>query len=103
MSTDTERLERFDTRRAVQTDEHSQQTDLRAIGVRERGQLALDELHTSIRGTETSSAERATETTRTDLEAALGCARATIDDLQERIEKLEAERDRLREEREAGQ
>lgn len=98
MSADTEGLARFDTRRAVQTDEHSQQTDLRAIGVRERGQLALDELQASTRETETSSAERSTETTRADLEAALGCALigATIDGLQERIEELEAERDRLR-------
>ena len=102
MSADTEGLARFDTRRAVQTDEYSQQTDLRAIGIRERGQLALDELHASTQETETSPAERTTETTRADLEVALGCARATIDGLQERIEELEAERDRLRDEREAS-
>ena len=91
-------LARFDTRRAAQIDENSEQTDLRTIGTREHGQLALDELHTSTRETETSSVERATETTRADLEAALGCALigATIDGLQEQIEELEAERDRLR-------
>ena len=97
MSADTEGLARFDTRRAVQTDEYSHQTDLRAIGVRERGQLALDELHTGAQTREASSAERPTETTRADVEAALGCARTTIDGLQERIQKLEAERDRLHE------
>ena len=68
MSADTEELARFDTRRAVQTDKHSEQTDLRAIGVREHGQLALDELHASTQTGEGSLAERATtSTTRVDL------------------------------------
>ena len=98
MSADTEGLARFDTRRAIQTDENSEQTDFRTIGAREHGQLALNELHTSTQEAKASPAERPTETTRTDLETALGCARATIGGLRERVEELEAERDRLREE-----
>ena len=100
MSADTG-LARFDTRRAVQTDEHSQQTDLRTIGVREHGQLALDELHTESRA-DTSKSQASADTrtteepTRADLKAALGCARTTIDALREQIAQLEAEREQLR-------
>ena len=105
MSADTG-LARFDTRRAVQTDEHSQQTDLRTIGVREHGQLALNELDSESRASEnqTSADTQATaEPTRADLEAALGCARTTIDALREQVEQLEAERDQLRQEGEGNQ
>jgi hypothetical protein len=96
-------LARFDTRRAAQSDESSQQTDPRTIGAREQGQLALDELDTESRalGNQTSADTRTTEEpTRADLEAALGCARTTIEGVRERIAQLEAERDRLREETE---
>ena len=102
MSTDG--LARFDTRpraRTAPTDEHSQQTDLRIIGAREHGQLALDELHTesqAITEKQTSAdTPRSEEPTRADLEAALGCARTTIDGLREQIAQLEAEREQLRE------
>lgn len=93
-------LARFDTRRSAQTDEDSHQTNLRAIGAREHGQLALDELDTTSPH-KTSPAERATtnEPSRNDFEAALGCARVTIAGLREQIKELEAERDRLRQER----
>ena len=79
-------LARFDTRRAAQSDESSEQTDLRTIGAREHGQLALNELDTESRALEkqTSADTRTTEEpTRAELEAALGCARATIEGLQE--------------------
>ena len=101
MSTDTG-LARFDTRsrtRTAQTDKHSEQTNFRAIGAREHGQLALNELDTESRALEnqTSADTRTTtEPTRADLEAALGCARATIDGLHERVQELKAERDQLR-------
>jgi hypothetical protein len=65
-------LARFDTRRAAQTDESSEQTDFRTIGAREHGQLALDELHTESRASENrTSADTRTseEPTRADLEA----------------------------------
>jgi hypothetical protein len=93
-------LARFDTRRAAQSDESSQQTDLRTIGAREHGQLALDELDTESRalGNQTSADTRTTEEpTRADLEAALGCARTTIAGLQERVAQLEDERERVAE------
>ena len=101
----TEGLARFDTRtqtRTAPTDEHSQQTDLRTIGVREHGQLALDELHTKNQTTISKSrtsadTRRNEESTRADLEAALGCARATIEGLQERVAQLEAEHERVAE------
>ena len=106
MSTDTG-LARFDTRsrtRTAQTDEHSHQTDLRTLGARERGQLALDELEneTGPEGRTTAeerlndSAQTTEELTRADLKAALECARATIDGLHERVQELETERDQLR-------
>ena len=97
-------LTRFDTRRAAHSDERSEQTDFRAVGAREHGQLALDEI-----GRETTYSEnRASadtlkttgEPTHADFEAALGCARAMIDGLREQVAQLEAERDRLREETE---
>jgi len=94
-------LARFDTRRAAQTDESSEQTDFRTIGAREHGQLALNELDTESRALEnqTSADTRTTtEPTRADLEAALGCARATIEGLQERVAQLEVERERVAEE-----
>jgi predicted nucleic acid-binding Zn-ribbon protein len=102
MSADTG-LARFDTRqgRAAQAEESSEQTDFRTIGAREQGQLALDELETVDRDDRTSvdtQAAAAEESTREDLEAALGCARATIDGLREQVAQLEAERDQLREE-----
>jgi hypothetical protein len=105
MSAETE-LARFDTRtrRAAQNDESSEQTDFRTIGAREQGQLALNEIE--IRATcpeqraSSDTPVTASEPTRADLEAALGCARATIDGLREQVEALEAERDRLREEAE---
>jgi len=94
-------LARFDTRRAAQSDESSQQTDFRTVGAREHGQLALDELDTGNKATsekQTSADTRTTEEpTRADLEAALGCARTTIDALHEQVEELEAEREQLRE------
>ena len=114
MSTDsamsTEGLARFDTRsriRTAQTDEHSQQTNFRTIGVREQGQLALDELNRESRATGkpqfSSDTQTTEEPTRGDLEAALGCARTTIDALREQVEQLEAERDQLRQEGEGNQ
>jgi len=103
MSAETE-LARFDTRRAAQNDENSEQTDFRTLGAREQGQLALDEVEIESRpacfeNSASSNTQTATgEPARADLEAALGCARATIDGLREQVEKLETERDRLREE-----
>ena len=47
-------LARFDTRRAAQTEKSSEQTDLRTIGAREHGQLALNELDTSTQAREAS-------------------------------------------------
>jgi hypothetical protein len=97
-------LARFDTRsrtRTAPTDEHSHQTDFRTIGAREHGQLALDELHTGNKATsenQTSVDTQTKEPTRADLEAALGCARTTIERLQERIAQLEAEREQVAEE-----
>ena len=94
-------LARFDTRRAAQSDESSQQTDLRTIGAREQGQLALDELDTESRASENQTStdtQMTAEPTRADLEAALGCARTTIEGLQERVAQLEAERERCAEE-----
>ena len=95
-------LARFDTRRAAQSDESSEQIDFCTIGAREHGQLALDELDTENQATSKSRASANTqataEPTRADLEAALGCARTTIVGLQERVAQLEAERDRLHEE-----
>ena len=100
-----EGLARFDTRpraRTAQTDEHSQQTDLRTIGARGHGQLALDELHTGNKATSENQAsantQTASEPTRADLEAALGCARTTIEALQGLVAQLEAERERVAEE-----
>ena len=99
MSTDG--LARFDTRpraRTAQTDEHSHQIDFRTIGAREHGQLALDELDTENKATsekETSADTQTEEPTRADLEAALGCARTTIEGLREQVKELEAERGRL--------
>lgn len=89
-------LARFDTRQAALSGESSEQIDLRAVGARERGQLALDEVGTT--GSRASFDDQGTaeEPTRADLEAALGCARATIDALRERVDQLEGERDRLR-------
>ena len=101
----TEGLARFDTRRAAQTDESSEQTDFRTIGAREHGQLALDELDTENQATsenQTSADTRTKEPTRADLEAALGCARTTIDALREQVEQLEAERDQFRQEGEVN-
>ena len=107
----TEGLARFDTRtriRTAPTDEYSQQTDLRTIGAREHGQLALNELDTENQTT-TSESRTNTDTrtseepTRGDLEAALGCARTTIDALREQVEQLEAERDQLRQLRQEGE
>ena len=97
-------LARFDTRRTAQTEERSEQTDFRTIGAREQNQLALDEV--AIEVSAAAHPERASfddtvttrEPTRGDLEAALGCARATIDGLRKQVAQLEAERDRLREE-----
>ena len=100
-----EGLARFDTRpwaRTAPTDEHSQQTDFRTIGAREHGQLALDELDTDDKAASENQTSADTRTTeepmRADLEAALGCARTTIDGLREQVAQLEAERDRLRQE-----
>ena len=96
-------LVRFDTRRAAQTEESSEQTDFRTIGAREHGQLGLDELDAESRATaeeRNAGAQTTKEPTRADLEAALGCARTTIDGLREQVTQLEAERDRLREETE---
>ena len=96
-------LARFDTQnraRTAPTDEHSQQTDLRTIGAREHGQLALDELYTKNQATSKSRTNADTQTeepTRADLEVALRCARATIDGLREEVAQLEAEREQLRE------
>ena len=98
-------LARFDTRRAAQTEESSEQTDFRTIGAREQGQLALDEIKRGVARSENrASADTLATTgepTRADLEAALECARATIDGLREQVVQLEAERDQLREETEA--
>ena len=101
-------LARFDTRRAAQSDESSEQTDLRTIGAREHGQLVLDELDAENQTTTSESRTNADtrmseEPTRADLEAALGCARTTIDALREQVEQLEAERDQLRQEVEGNQ
>ena len=97
-------LARFDTRRAAQTEESSEQTDFRTIGAREHGQLALDEIESGAACSENRASSGTPVTTgepaRGDLEAALGCARATIDGLREQLEALEAERDRLRQETE---
>ena len=100
-------LARFDTRRAAQTEQRSEQTDFRTIGAREHGQLALDEVETTIGAAGRAERENAgtltttNDPTRGDLKAALGCARATIDGLREHIRHLEAERDRLRQETKA--
>jgi len=98
-------LARFDTRRAAQSDESSEQTDFRTIGAREHGQLALDELHTEnraiIENQTSADTPRSEEPTRADLEAALGCARTTIDGLREQVAQLEAERDQLQQRVEA--
>ena len=93
-------LARFDTRRAAQTEERSEQTDFRTIGAREHGQLALNEIGAVRSENQASSKALGTtgEPTHGDLEAALGCARTTIDGLREQVAQLEAERDRLREE-----
>jgi creatinine amidohydrolase/Fe(II)-dependent formamide hydrolase-like protein len=94
-------LARFDTRRAAQNDEKSRQTDFRTIGAREQGQLALSEIEAGAACSEPQASSDTQETTaagdptRGELEAALGCARATIDGLRERVQELEAERDRL--------
>ena len=91
-------LARFDTRRTAQTEESIEQTDFRTIGAREHGQLALNEIESgvaSIKNQASLDNQGTTgEPTRTDLEAALECARATIDGLRKQVEKLEAERDR---------
>jgi len=106
MSAETE-LARFDTRtrRAAQNDESIEQTDFRTIGAREQGQLALDEIEIRADCSESRASSNTQTTTgeptRTNLEAALGCARATIDGLREQVEYLEAERDRLRRETES--
>jgi len=93
---------RFDTRRAAQSDESSEQTDLRIIGAREHGQLALDELDTENQVTSENRTSTDTQTTedptRADLEAALGCARTTINALREQVAQLETERDQFRQE-----
>ena len=96
-------LARFDTRtrRTAQTDESSEQTDFRTIGAREHGQLALDEVEIergAARSENRASADTLVTTgepARADLEAALECARTTIDGLREQVEALEAEHDRL--------
>ena len=97
-------LARFDTRRAAQAEESSEQTGFRTIGARERGQLALDEIERRVARSENRASSDTLVTTgkltRADLEAALECARTTIDGLREQIVHLEAERDRLREETE---
>ena len=92
-------LTRFDTRRTVRDDESSEQTDLRAVGIRERGQLALDEItqgspNQPIR----ADAGEYKETTRKDedVEAVLECARTTIDGLCKQVKALRTERDHLR-------
>jgi hypothetical protein len=108
MSAET-RLARFDTRthRAAQDDENSEQTDFRAIGAREQGQLALDEIEIGVACSERQASSDALVTTgepaRKDLEAALGCARTTIDALREQVAQLEAECDQLRQEEEGNQ
>jgi hypothetical protein len=99
-------LARFDTRsrtRTAQTDEHSEQTNFRAIGAREHGQLALNEIGIDAESRATAKDQTNIGTqveaggpTRGDLEAALECARATIDGLHEQVQELEAERDQLR-------
>ena len=106
----TEGLARFDTRtrtRTALTDKHSQQTDLRIIGAREHGQLALNELdsenRTIIENQTSADTRMSEEPTRADLEAALGCARTTIDGLRKQVEQLEDERDQLRQEVEDNQ
>ena len=107
MSANTE-FARFDTRtRTTQNDEQSEQIDFRTVGAREHGQLALDELNRESRATgkpqSSSETQTTAEPTRADLEAALGCARTTIDALREQVEQLEAERDQLRQEGEGNQ
>lgn len=97
-------LARFDTRtrRAAQNDERSEQTDFRTLGAREHGQLALSEIENGATPTENQASSDTLgttgEPTRGELEAALECARATIDGLREQVTRLEAERDRLRQE-----
>jgi cell division protein FtsB len=104
MSTDG--LARFDTRsrtRTAQTDEYSQQTDLRTHGAREHDQLALNEIEIDAESRATTEDQanidtrvEAGEPTRADFEVALNCARATIDGLREQVAQLEAEREQLR-------
>ena len=101
-------LARFDTRqrRTAQTDEYSHQTNLRTHGAREHGQLALNEVEieadtesrtTAEHRTSTDAETQATENpSRADLEAALECARATIDGLREQVAQFEAEHEQLR-------
>ena len=99
-------LARFDTRsrtRTAQTDEYSQQTDLRTHGARERDQLALNEIEIDAESRVTTEDQanidtqvEAGEPTRADFEVALNCARATIDGLREQVAQLEAEREQLR-------
>lgn len=76
-------------------DENSEQADFRAFGVINANQLRLTDDPTNHTPSETSIAM--TEPTRADLEAAMACARATIDGLRERVEILEDENERLRE------
>ena len=101
---------RFDTRtRTTQNDEQSEQIDFRTVGAREHGQLALNELAKGraagpkSRSSSKTQTKTTREPTRADLEAALGCARTTIDALREQVEQLEAERDQLRQEGEGNQ
>lgn len=99
---------RFDTRtRTTQNEEQSEQIDFRTVGAREHGQLALDELDTENQAAPESrtsaDGQTTTEPTRADLEAALGCARTTIEALREQVEHLEAERDQLQQEVEGNQ
>ena len=106
MSAESE-LARFDTRRAAQTEESSEQTDFRTLGAREQGQLALNEVEIerevarSENRASSDTPEKTGEPARGDLGAALECTRATIDGLREQVAQLEAERDRLREELES--
>ena len=103
MSAETE-LARFDTRtrRAVQNDESSEQTDFRTIGAREQGQLALDEIESGVaypkHHDDSTNQMAVSDPTRGDLEAALECTRATIDSLRDQVAQLEDECDRLRRE-----
>ena len=95
-------IERFDTRRAVQSEENSEQTNFRAVGAREHGQLALNEIKSEAACSENQASNDTSTTTeeptRADLEVALECARATIDGLREQVARLEAERKQLRDE-----